>query len=202
MAEDLTGYEASELERVEALLDAQPDSSEALYYDTIGFDPRAISVVAAKRAGNTGSAFHAAAVALAATDVTISSGGVIPVDQVTIDTDGFYNAEATKIIIPSGLAGVYLIGMIADIYPFNIATQTDFLGTIRTSGNPNNVNAPFGVTLTDGGGSAGVINGSGIMAPLAEGDDLRATVSWSGDGTVGVARSTTLLWCQYLGPAA
>lgn len=50
MPEDLTGYEASELERIAALLEAGPDNAEALYYDTIGFDPRAIGVAAAQRA--------------------------------------------------------------------------------------------------------------------------------------------------------
>ncbi len=164
------------------------------------FNARDIEAVRVSEGGGGSSspAFVGAAIALSTNGVTVSTGAVVPVNSVTADSHGFYNAGGTKLVIPADLAGVYLVGMIADI-TLDHTTQSGFLGVLRTSGDPNNVDSPF--STTDISGDSGVINGSAIMAPLAVGDDLRATVTFNGGGTVGIGRTSTLLWCQYLGPA-
>lgn len=54
MSDYLTGVEAYELDAVEAVLDAEPSSSDVVYKETIDLSERAIAAVAAKRAGGGG----------------------------------------------------------------------------------------------------------------------------------------------------
>ena len=54
MSDYLTGVEAYELDAVEAVLDADPSSSDVVYKETIDLSERAIAAVAAKRAGDGG----------------------------------------------------------------------------------------------------------------------------------------------------
>jgi hypothetical protein len=54
MTEQLTGYEASSVAEIEAILDASPADADTVYLDTIAYSERAIAAVAAKRAGSGG----------------------------------------------------------------------------------------------------------------------------------------------------
>jgi hypothetical protein len=52
MTEQLTGYEASSVAEIEAILDGSPADADQVYLDTIGYSERALAAVAAKRAGS------------------------------------------------------------------------------------------------------------------------------------------------------
>jgi hypothetical protein len=54
MPEPLTGYEASSVAEIEAILDASPADSDTVYQQTVGYSERALAAVAAKRAGSGG----------------------------------------------------------------------------------------------------------------------------------------------------
>jgi hypothetical protein len=54
VTEQLTGYEASSVAEIGAILDGSPADADQVYLDTIAYSERAIAAVAAKRAGGGG----------------------------------------------------------------------------------------------------------------------------------------------------
>jgi hypothetical protein len=54
LTEQLTGYEASSVAEIGAILDGSPSSADEVYLDTMNYSERAIAAVAAKRAGGGG----------------------------------------------------------------------------------------------------------------------------------------------------
>jgi hypothetical protein len=109
VTEQLTGYEASSVAEIEAILDDSPADADQVYLDTIGYSERAIAAVAAKRAGGGGG---------------VTPGTVLPVADpagVTLDTTTYDNTvtgegKLTTLVFPQD-TGQVAIAVAGDDFP-------------------------------------------------------------------------------------
>jgi hypothetical protein len=111
VTEQLTGYEASSVAEIGAILDASPATADDVYLDTMNYSERAIAAVAAKRSGGGGAAIQ--------THNYYSNGGGDTVPTATptllhwVDAGG--ETPLLSLTIPTVpavvTAGVYAVGL-------------------------------------------------------------------------------------------
>src|SRR5689334_3118490 len=89
--------------------------------------------------GGSGPAFVGAALVLSGSETGYASGSVITFDTALFDSDGFFNAAGTKLVVPAGKAGWYRVGLVLNLTAFDLGTQTLQFPRVDTSGNPDNL---------------------------------------------------------------
>jgi hypothetical protein len=146
--------------------------------------------------GGGGPAFVGSVMILSSSQFGYVSGAVIAFDTAIFDSDGFADIANNKFVVPAGKAGWYRVGHVLNLTDFDLATQTLQNPRLDTSGNPDNLNGVYSTFQALGG--EGIC--AGVIGPLAEGDDLRAKVFWSGGGTARVLATGSQFSCEYLGP--
>jgi hypothetical protein len=94
----LTGYEASSVAEIGAILDASPATADDVYLETMNYSERAIAAVAAKRSGSGGGGSSV----ILEHKVTLQSSDIL-----TLDTTPFTLVPAVtgKIIVPLSFIG-------------------------------------------------------------------------------------------------
>jgi len=106
VTEQLTGYEASSVAEIGAILDASPATADDVYLDTMNYSERAIAAVAAKRAGGGGGgASIYARVQLSPGTISDWDWAAIPFNSVTTDADALWDAANHQFVAQS--AGWY-----------------------------------------------------------------------------------------------
>lgn len=115
---------------------------------------------------------------------TLSTGGVIPWDTASYDTNAFLNPVTYRLVVPTGLGGVYLYGVTfgADYFSGN-PTATYCLVSVNVNGNPDNL-----YVFTPMLGAAynyPMASGFGIER-FAAGNNVGCTLIFDGGGTVNV----------------
>jgi hypothetical protein len=135
-------------------------------------------------AGGGGSQAASFAIVRLNVPATVNSGERIPFDTVQHDTDGYWNAINSQLVIPAGKGGLFLIA--SAIFADNAAAMTNGLGVLENGGLDPNLQYPL---VADGSSW----NGSGsCIVRLGEGDTVDLYVSRNGDDTLDVENGSSL----------
>lgn len=176
----LTGVEAYELDAVEAVLDADPSSSDVVYKETIDLSERAVAAVAAMRAGSGGGGggsqpLTVVQITASESPYTASAGDMVVVDTTadTVEVNLPASPEAASQVVVFFAAG----GNGLLVYPAGgetIANQTQWtlpifglLNAVFDGGTTWAVAGQYGGSygaIVDMTGPLGVENSSGSIA--------------------------------------
>lgn len=156
-----------------------------------------IDQAVAESAGNGGSmpAFSGALVRLSAAASGLANADTIPFDVVEADSDGYFNAGNHSFVIPTGKAGLYLIGAMLIVDGGNGFTlDSGLIGILVGDDTDVSLCPSFDI-------GAAFVTGSMILS-YAEGGAIVPKISFSTDGPAKLEGGVngSRFFCQWLGP--